>query len=68
MRATVLLLITLLLCGCRRPTSPSDTDQQQGNPKARPEAGVKKPSGKQPKDDKAGRDPHTDLPVETPTK
>ena len=51
--------VGLLLTGCSQPTTPRDTDQQQGNPKAQPEKGAKSNSNKQPGDDQAGKDAHT---------
>jgi len=62
----VFLLTTLLgaglLCSCTRPTSPADTDQQQGNPKAQPEKSATGNDNKQPGDDKSGKSAHTGLP------
>jgi len=61
-----LLLTTLLAAGllsaCNRPTAPSDTDQQQGNPQAQPEKGAKSTDNKQPGDNEAGRNAHTGRP------
>jgi len=48
--------------GCNRPTAPSDTDQQQGNPKAQPEKSATSHDSKQPGDNQAGRDAHTGHP------
>ncbi len=53
------LLAAGLLCGCSRPTAPSNTDQQQGNPQAQPEKSATSKDSHQPGDDKAGRDVHT---------
>jgi hypothetical protein len=54
----ILFLAGTMLTGCRQPTKPSDTDQQQGNPRAQPEKGATA-SSNQPEADKAGKDAHT---------
>jgi hypothetical protein len=61
---TTALIIGLALTtyGCGEPGhhgTPSDPNEQQGNPEAHPEQSINKKSNKQPDGDKAGKDPHT---------
>lgn len=55
------LVCVLLSCGGepRHHGTPSDPNEQQGNPNAKPEESINKNSNKQPDGDKAGKDPHT---------
>lgn len=39
--------------------TPSDPNEQQGNPKAQPEKSINGKPGSQPDSDKSGKDPHT---------
>jgi hypothetical protein len=39
--------------------TPSDPNEEQGNPKAQPEKSIKDKPGDQPNSDKASKDPHT---------
>ncbi|HLH04213.1 MAG TPA: hypothetical protein VKX25_15715 [Bryobacteraceae bacterium] len=52
------VLALTILGGCSQPTTPRDTNQQQGNPQAQPEKGAHA-SNSQPGDDQAGKDAHT---------
>ncbi len=60
-----ILLIAGLACSCggqRRTGSSNDPNEQQGNTKAQPEKGVTSNTNKQPNDNKAGRNAHSDTP------
>ena len=66
MRSTVSLFIlfTVGLCSCASSDrghygTPSDPNEQQGNPNAKPENSLKPVSNDQADGDKASKDPHT---------
>ncbi|MBV8832363.1 MAG: hypothetical protein JO108_24440 [Acidobacteriaceae bacterium] len=61
-KSLAVLLVAGMLSSCHRPTSPSNTDQQQGNPQARPEKSATAESGSQKPDDQAGKNAHTGRP------
>jgi hypothetical protein len=62
MRKSLLVVLLLAtLSNCSRPTSPSDTDQQQGNPQAHPEKSATANNGRK-AGDQTGKDAHTGLP------
>ena len=61
---TLSILLTIGLCGCASSDrghygTPSDPNEQQGNPNAKPENSLKSVGNGQATGDKAGKDPHT---------
>ena len=56
-------VVAFTLCSCSGDRghygTPSDPNEQQGNPKAQPEKSIKGVSNAQADGDKAGKDPHT---------
>ena len=63
MKVLAILVLTLSLCACNSDTghhgTPSDPNEQQGNPNAKPEESMKKVTNDQDDGDKASKDPHT---------
>jgi hypothetical protein len=63
-KALLALVLAGMTCGCGgqgERGSPRDPNEQQGNPKAKPEKSITSKPGKQPADDQAGKDAHTGL-------
>jgi hypothetical protein len=62
-RTVFATILMIGLCGCGgdrgHTATPSDPNEQQGNPNAKPEKSVKPVSNAQADGDKAGKDPHT---------
>ncbi|MBV8708186.1 MAG: hypothetical protein JO182_31135 [Acidobacteriaceae bacterium] len=59
-----------LLCGCKSSDrghygTPSDPNEQQGNPNAKPEKSIKSVDNKEADGNKASKDPHTLTPDNT---
>ena len=71
MRLTIFcsVVLTLGLCGCQGDRghygTPSDPNEQQGNPNAKPENSIKGVSNGQADGNKASKDPHTLTPDNT---
>ena len=65
-----ILIMTVGLCACGSSDrghygTPSDPNEQQGNPNAHPEKSIKSVSNHEDDGNKAGKDPHTLTPDQT---
>ena len=61
-KSALIVSLCFGLCSCGVPGhhgTPSDPNEQQGNPDAHPEQSINQRSNKQPDGDKTGKDPHT---------